>query len=146
MDGRTCIHHLITNQAERIPDAVALKCDTSVVTYRELVESRANAVADALYRHGIRPEMPVGFCIERSIDSVVGLLGILKAGGVYVPLNPAFPPQRIDEMVYDSDIRIIVMRPEYRDRFLQNRATILDLDALEPSAEHASTALSRGHT
>jgi amino acid adenylation domain-containing protein len=141
MEGKTCIHDVIADQAERIPDAVALKCDASAVTYREL-NSRANAFANALYRHGVGPEIPVGLCIERSIDSVVGLLGILKAGGVYVPLNPTLPPQRLADMVRDSNIRVIVTRREYRDRLPQNSITILDLDALKASTEHALTVLS----
>ena len=80
-----CVHQLFEAQVERTPDAIALVFEMTKLTYREL-NSRANQLAHRLRSMGVGPEIPVGVCLESSLEMVVGLLGILKAGGVYLPL------------------------------------------------------------
>jgi amino acid adenylation domain-containing protein len=96
-----CVQEIFAEQAERTPDAVALVSAEKQLTYGEL-EQRANRLADCLRRLGVGPEKRVGICVERGVEMVLGLLGILKAGGTYVPLDPRFPAERLRYMVEDS--------------------------------------------
>src|SRR6185503_10005959 len=102
-----CIHHLLEEQVERTPDAIALEFEEQRVTYREL-NQRANQLAHYLMTLGIGPEKLVGICVERSIEMVVGLLGILKSGAAYVPLDPAYPKERLRLMLQDSQVSVIL--------------------------------------
>ena len=89
-----CLHQLFEAQVERTPDAVAAVYEGSHLTYRDL-NARANQLAHYLQRLGVAPDVLVGMAMERSLEMVIGLLGILKAGGVYVPLDPAYPRERL---------------------------------------------------
>jgi amino acid adenylation domain-containing protein len=101
-DVRT-IHGLFELQAERTPKDTAVVCEGQELTYRELDE-RANQVANFLRRHGIGDQGLVGISLERSIDMLVVLLGVLKAGAAYVPLDPAFPAARLSFMREDARV------------------------------------------
>ena len=94
------IHELIEHQVDLSPDAIALVSDHTGVTYEEL-NKRANQVGHYLRLAGIRPDMPVGICIERSIQMVVAILAVLKAGGAYVPLDPNSPKARLAGILQD---------------------------------------------
>ncbi len=96
-----CVHQLVEAQADRTPDATAVSFGDRTVSYRELDEC-ANAVAARLIALGVGPGQRVALCIDRSIEMVVGLLGVSKAGGVYVPLDPATPAERLRTMVGDA--------------------------------------------
>ena len=85
-----CISQLFEKQVERTPDAVALILEDRQLTYKEL-NRRANQLANHLRALGVGPEVPVALCLKHSLEMVIGLLGILKAGGVYVPLDPSYP-------------------------------------------------------
>ncbi len=100
-DLSACLHHHIEAQVERTPDAPALIFEDQHLTYREL-NDRANRLAHCLQQHGIGPESIVAICLERSLDLVVGLLAILKAGGAYLPLDLAYPPDRLRLMLQDA--------------------------------------------
>ncbi len=102
-----CIAELVTQQARITPHAIALVMDEHMLTYAEL-NRRANQVAHLLRSQGVGPEVLVGCCIERSPAMVVGLLGILKAGAAYLPLNPAEPAERLNLMLTDSGTSIVV--------------------------------------
>src|SRR6478609_1272423 len=111
--GRTlknCVHELFEAQAERTPDAIALQCEKQSLTYVQLNE-RANQVAHWLQKHGVKPERLVALCLERSLDSVIALLGILKAGGAYVPLDPAFPRRRLAQILEESQPQVMITQP-----------------------------------
>jgi amino acid adenylation domain-containing protein len=97
----SCLHELIAAQARQRPEAVAVVDAQRSVTYAEL-ERRANALAHQLRSLGVGPEVRVGLCVERTAEMIVGLLGILKAGGVYLPLDPAYPPERLELLVEDA--------------------------------------------
>ena len=94
-------------QAARTPDAIALTCDGESLSYRALDE-RSNQLAHHLLVQGVAPGTIVGLCVDRSIDMLVGLLGILKAGAAYLPLDPAYPPDRLEYMLTDAGVRHLV--------------------------------------
>lgn len=96
-----CIHQLFEEQADRVPDKVAVSFAEESLTYAEL-NGRANQLASYLRTLGVGPEVLVGLCVERSLEMLVGLLGILKAGGGYVPLDPAYPEERLTYMLSDA--------------------------------------------
>ncbi len=102
-----CLHELIEEQAARTPDQVALVFEQQTLTYGEL-NRRANQLAHHLAGLGIGPEALVGLYVERSLEMVVGILGILKVGGAYVPLDPAFPSSRLSYMVADSKMDVLL--------------------------------------
>ncbi len=103
------LHQLFETQAERTPTAVAVEYDGDRLTYREL-NRRANQLAHYLRSEGVGSETLVGICMERSLEMVVGLLGILKAGAAYVPLDPAYPKERLAFMVEDAQVRVLLTR------------------------------------
>jgi len=102
-----CIHQLFEVQVERTPEAVAVVFEEEQVTYREL-NQKANQLAHYLRALGVGPEVLVGIMMERSVDMVVGLLGILKAGGGYVPLDPSYPKDRIAFMIHDARTAVLL--------------------------------------
>jgi amino acid adenylation domain-containing protein len=102
-----CIHTMFETQVTRTPDAVAVVCGDESLTYRE-INRRANQVAHYLLALGVGTEMRVGLCIERSLAMVVGLLGILKAGVAYVPLDPTYPPERLAFMLEDAQPPVVL--------------------------------------
>jgi amino acid adenylation domain-containing protein len=102
-----CLPQLFEEQVERTPDAVAVIFGDQRLTYRELNE-QANQLARYLRKLGVGPEVLVGICIERSLEMVVGLLGIHKAGGAYVPLNPQYPMERLAFMLQDTHAPVLL--------------------------------------
>jgi amino acid adenylation domain-containing protein len=98
---------LFEEQLVRTPKAIAVQFGQELITYEEL-EARANRLAHALRRRGVERGVLVGLCLERSIDMVVALLAVLKAGGGYVPLDPGFPGERLAYMVEDSKLALVV--------------------------------------
>ena len=106
-----CVHHLIRAQAEKTPDAVAAVFKDEQLTYGEL-ERRSNQLARYLRARNVGPGVLVGIRLERSLDMLVGLLGIWKAGGAYVPVDPAFPNDRQAFMVEDAALSIHTSCPD----------------------------------
>lgn len=111
--GVGLLHEIFAIQAARTPDAIAVVCGEQHLTYEEL-DRRAAQLADYLYTQGVRLETRVGLCMERSIEVIVGLLGILKAGGVYVPLDPMYPENRLTFMLMDADVHLILSQAHVR--------------------------------
>ncbi len=103
----TCLHQLFEEQVAHTPEAEALICAEARLTYLEL-NARANQLAHYLQTLGVGPDVPVGVCLERTVDLVVGLLGILKAGGAYVPLDPTYPPDRVAFMLEDGEPLVLL--------------------------------------
>ncbi len=102
-----CIHELFEAQAARTPDATALVWGTQRWSYRQLDE-RANRLAHHLRRLGVKPETPVGIHAARTPETIAALFGILKAGGAYIPLDPAYPADRIHYMLEDSRAAVLI--------------------------------------
>src|SRR5439155_4733055 len=105
--GACLVHELFEEQAARAPDAIAIGCGAGRITYADL-DDRAAALARRLVRLGVGPDVPVGLCVERSIEMVTGLLGILKAGGAYVPLDPAYPRERLAGILRETGIPVVL--------------------------------------
>ena len=127
------VHRLIELQAEKCPQAIAVIFDNIEVSYAEL-NRRSNRLAHRLIGLGVKPEVKVGVSIERSIEMVVGLLAILKAGGGYVPLDPEYPQDRLNYMVEDSGIRLLLTQSHIKARILQSsKIDVLELDTLDLS-------------
>ncbi len=101
------LHALFERHADRTPDAPAVEYGEIHWSYGEL-ESRANRLASFLRELGVGPEARVALCVERSADMVVGMLGVLKAGGAYLPLDPAHPRERLTFMLEDSGARVLL--------------------------------------
>ena len=110
-----CLHHLFESQVAKTPNAVAVQCGSVEMTYREL-DAEAERLAERLRQLGVGPESLVGVCLERSAESIIGLLGILKAGGGYVPLDPAYPLSRLAFIVKDSGIQAVVSLQKLADK------------------------------
>ncbi|HEX6862051.1 MAG TPA: amino acid adenylation domain-containing protein, partial [Thermoanaerobaculia bacterium] len=102
-----CLHELVAAQAERTPEAVAVRHAGSDTTYTEL-ERRANQLAHHLRRLGVKPEGRVGVLLGRKPELVVALLGTLKAGGAYVPLDPVYPRERLELMAGDAGLSALI--------------------------------------
>lgn len=124
-----CIHQLFEQQAAQQPNAIALVYRDQKMTYHEL-EVMANQLSHYLIANGIQPDMPVGLYLERSADMVIGLLGILKAGGCYVPIDINYPPQRINYLVNNSNIQLLLTQKSLKTTDFDNAELItLSLDS-----------------
>jgi amino acid adenylation domain-containing protein/thioester reductase-like protein len=121
------IHQLLENQALQTPDAIAVTFQDEQLTYQEL-NQKANQVAHYLQSLGVKPETFVGVCIERSLEMVVALLGVLKAGGAYIPLDPSYPSDRIAFMIEDSSLPIILTKQAQLENLSQESAQIVVLE------------------
>lgn len=102
-----CFHQLFETQAAKTPHAPALRFETTELTYAEL-NARANRIAHGLRARGIEANVPVGLLMERSADMIVALLGILKAGGCYVPLLPDYPKARVDRQIAETGAAVVL--------------------------------------
>ncbi|MEO1004241.1 MAG: amino acid adenylation domain-containing protein [Cyanobacteria bacterium J06638_38] len=122
-----CIHQLFETQVAQNPDAVAVVFEDQQLTYREL-NLKANQLAHHLQALGVKPEVPVGICVERSLEMVVGLLGILKAGGAYVPLDPACPKERLAHILSDSQLPVVLTLEKLLETLPSHNAKVVCLD------------------
>ena len=131
LPGGDIVHHLFERQAALHPEATALLFGGTALSYAEL-NARANRLAHCLRAQGVGPETRVGISMERSVEMVVGLLGILKAGGAYVPIDPDHPRDRMDYMLEDSRVPLLLTQAHLRDCLpLREGVTTLALDTLE---------------
>ena len=121
------IPQLFEIQVERTPEKVALVFDGQELSYREL-NAQANQLAHHLRTLGIGPEVLVGVCMERSLKMIVGMLGILKAGGAYVPLDPTYPQERLEFMIQDSQIAVLLTQQRLVAQLPQHKAHVVCLD------------------
>jgi len=113
--GRQCLHELFEEQVTRTPDTIAVSYEDQALTYAEL-NQRANKLAHHLRKLGVDSEVLVGVFLERSLEMVVGLLGILKAGAAYLPLDPSYPPERLSFMLDDAALSVLVTQQELADK------------------------------
>ncbi|MCL5996770.1 MAG: amino acid adenylation domain-containing protein, partial [Chloroflexi bacterium] len=128
----TCIHQLVEAQAEQQPDAIAVTFEDQQLTYREL-NRKANQLGHYLQALGVRPGVVVGLCVERSPEVVIGLLGVLKAGGAYLPLDPTYPPERLAFMLADAAVPVLLSQTHLLDLLPAHGARVVCLDADWPA-------------
>jgi amino acid adenylation domain-containing protein len=122
-----CVHELFEVHARRHPDALAASYDGSRLSYAEL-DARANQLAHALQALGVGPGTAVALCVRRSLDLVVALLGVLKAGGAFVPLDPAYPFERLTFMLRDSRAPLLITEAALLDRLPPFDGRVLRMD------------------
>jgi amino acid adenylation domain-containing protein len=102
-----CIHQLFETQAQQTPDAVALVDEYQQLSYQQL-NIIANQLAHYLQKQGIQPEQTIGICLERSCEMVIALLAVIKVGATYIPLDPAYPPDRLNYIINNAKISLII--------------------------------------
>jgi len=126
--GNLCVHQLIEAQVERNPDAAAVALDDRKMTYGEL-NNLSNQLAHSLRRRGVGPDVIVGIFSERSIEMVVGMIGIMKAGGAYLPIDPSYPKAWIDYILDDAKVPIILTQERLLDNLAKRGCEKICLDS-----------------
>jgi amino acid adenylation domain-containing protein len=143
---RTAVHRAFEARAKEAPETVAVVAGDERLTYAE-VDAWANAVARELAERGAAPGAIVGVHLERDASLVPALLGILKVGAAYLPLDPAYPPERLGYMLEDSGAALVLSSPALRDQLPASAADVLDVPARPigavdaPSVEVATSDL-----
>ena len=127
-----CIHELFERQVERSPENTAVIFEGTSVTYREF-NQRSNQLAHKLRALGVGPETLVGLCVERSLEMLVAILGVLKAGGGYLPLDPAYPKERRAFMLEDAQVPVLLTETGLLAEVPQHQGVTICLDADWPS-------------
>ena len=122
-----CVHEMFEEQAKHIPQQTAVVAGAVTLSYAEL-DSKANQLAQFLRLQGVRPETRVGICMGRGLEMMVALLGVLKAGAAYVPLDPAYPQARLQYMIENSAIEILLTQSEFAESLPSHAATPVYLD------------------
>jgi amino acid adenylation domain-containing protein len=128
LDRTRTVVELFEEQVELHPEANAVSYEGSEITYLEL-NQRANQLARYLQQQGVGPEVLVGVCLERSVELVVGLLGTLKAGGAYLPLDPSYPGERLEFMLEDSGVPILLTSEKVAAILPPTNAHVVPLDS-----------------
>jgi amino acid adenylation domain-containing protein len=128
---------MIAETARQAPDAAAVEMGSAVLTYGGLIE-RAGRLARHLATLGVRPEAPVGVCLERSPEQVIAFLAVLAAGGVYLPLDPAYPRERLELLLADSGARVLVTRSTAAPDIAGEARAVVLLDQLGWGGETAA--------
>lgn len=133
------IQQLIEQQVEKTPDAIALVFNEHKLSYREL-NKRANQLAHHLISMGARPETLVGLCLERSLEMVIAILGVLKAGAAYVPLDPTHPAERLNDILNDAQMPLLLCSNNTATKLADTLAKKIVLDGNWPiSADSADS-------
>lgn len=128
----TAIHQLFEAQAQRTPAAIAVESDSESLTYTEL-DRLANRLANHLLRLGLQPGEPVGLCLDSSPELAVALLAVLKAGGACLPLDPGYPPARLQFMLADAAPPLLLASPQFKSRFADFSGRLLTPADIPPA-------------
>ncbi|EFH88919.1 non-ribosomal peptide synthetase [Ktedonobacter racemifer] len=132
-----CVHQLFEQQAQKTPDAIAVVFEDQQLTYQEL-NKKANQLAHYLQGLGIKREISVGVCAERSIELIVGLLGILKAGGIYVPVDPSYPQERLMFMLEEAQVPVVLTQQQFLVTLSFYKHQVICLDMRNENLEHCA--------
>ncbi len=156
------LHELFAEQAAKTPNRIAIVSGEKQITYRTL-DNHANRVANHLVQKGVKPGTFVGLCTDRSLEMITGIVGILKAGCVYVPLDPSYPSKRLSFLISDSRVKLILsdgafpeaLQKEYPDipviSFISDKEAIEQQDTTAPRLpfsfrDHAYVIYTSGST
>ncbi len=126
-----CIHELFEQQVARSPDQLAVVFKNQSLSYTQL-NQRANQLAHHLVTQGVKPDDFVGLCVERSLEMMVGLLAILKAGGAYLPLDPSYPKERLEHMLLDSRVQLLLTQQQVHAELGFDQQQVICID--DPTA------------
>jgi amino acid adenylation domain-containing protein len=133
-DSEAGIHDLVEKQAKTRPDAVAVTSREGQISYREMDE-KANQIARYLRDRGAGPEQNIGICLQRGVEMIVWLLGIMKSGAVYVPLDAQYPEQRLAYMIKDAGVKLVVTTSEQAKKLSEcveeGRAEVIEVEREE---------------
>ena len=129
VDGGSTLSQLFEAQAARRPGAAALTCDGRSLTYAQL-NAQANRLARELVRHGVKPDTLVGLCLERGNELVIALLAILKAGGAYLPIDLAYPAERLAFMLEDAQAPVLLTQSQLVATLPPTQATVICVDEI----------------
>ena len=121
------IHEAIEEQAGRTPDRIALEFDDEVLTYHGLNEE-ANKLARFLRRKGVGVETLAGVCMQRGLETIVALFGVLKSGGAFVPLDPEYPDERLAYMTRDAGLKVMLAQSEHLEKLRRIEAEVICVD------------------
>ena len=130
------IHEIIGNTAEQFPHKVAVSCGATSITYKELLD-RSTAIANSIVQKTNGENQIIGLCLDRSVDMVIGLLAILKAGAAYLPLDPDYPEHRIAYMLEDAQVNYVLTETLYETRFDSNKVACISM--VPPSAKDSNS-------
>ncbi len=122
-----CIHQLFAEQVQRNPDAIAVVFENQHLTYSQL-NDRAEALAFTLQQQGVKPDRLVALCLERSLETIIGIMGTLKAGGAYVPIDPMLPRDRISMILAETQTAVLVTQSHLTSKLPTEGLKILSLD------------------
>jgi amino acid adenylation domain-containing protein len=136
--SETCIHYLFEQQAAGRTEELAMVYNDERVTYGEL-NRRANQLAHHLRSLGVGPESHVGICLERSTEMVVAVLGVMKAGGAYVPLDPRYPLARLEYMLEDAQVEVLLTQESLLVTLPKHHATVTCVDTERETIARQST-------
>ncbi len=123
----SCVHELFEQQVEQTPEAVAVVYEGEQLSYEEL-NRRANQVAHYLREMGVGPEVKVGLCVGRGLEMVVGLLGVMKAGGAYLPLDANYPQERLAYMIEDAECNVTLATTAAEEKLRGLKTSVVNLD------------------
>ena len=122
-----CIHQLFEEKVQQYPDSIAVNFANEKLTYQEL-NNRSNKLAQYLQKLGVGSEVLVGICLAQSIEMIIALLGILKAGGAYVPLDPSYPQERLNFMLEDAKVSVLLTQEKSSSHFAHFSNPIIFID------------------
>jgi amino acid adenylation domain-containing protein len=131
------IHHLIGEQAARTPQSIAAVCEGQTLTYAQL-DQAANRLANYLRKCGAGGGERVAVCLDRSLEMLIGVLGVLKSGAAYVPLDPDFPPERITGVLEDSRPSLLLTQNDVASRLPLHSTQVAVLDSIWPEVRRLS--------
>jgi amino acid adenylation domain-containing protein len=142
---KRCVHELIEQQAASTPNAVAVVFGRETLTYGEL-NSRATELAGFLQKQGVGPGQLAGICLERSAEMVIAVLGVMKTGGAYVPLDPTYPKERLDFILSEAGIQVLLTQERIAVELTGFKARVICMDSEraliareKPGERHAVT-------
>jgi len=121
------IHHAFEAQVKRSPEAIAITLDRNSLSYDQL-NRRANRLAHDLLALGVKPESVVGVYLERSMEMIIALMAVFKSGGVFLPLDPSYPADRLAFMLADANAQVIITTSSLAESLRQHQAKIIAVD------------------
>src|SRR5215471_14843918 len=136
--GTGCVHSLFEAQVHRFGQSLALIWEGQSLSY-EALNSRANQLAHYLMQRGVGPEVRVGLLLERSPELIVSLLGVLKAGGAYVPLDPNYPEERLQMILDEAELKVVLAQESSRAKLGAMASLELCLDQEREAINKCST-------